>query len=162
MSAFVIHSRALLYMARLYSRTHHLALSLSYLICSYFTVFSLVRILTLIPPACSAPLEAWQGLAHVKDARLWPKPCSDFSAFARSLTRSLLTQNLCWRLHEPCVELSRTSDTLVSTRLCGASPRSHNSPCGSLPHWPSALLWTNGRPGGTGYDSGWVWRPWLC
>ena len=75
MSAFVICSRALLYTARLYSRTHRLALSLSYLICSYFAVFSSVQISTLIPPMCSAPLKAWQGSAHAKDARPCPKPC---------------------------------------------------------------------------------------
>ena len=152
MSAFVIRSRILLYTARLYSRTHRLALSLSYLICSYLAVFPLVRISTLIPPACSAPLEAWQGSAHVKDARLHPKPCSDFSAFTRSITCSLPTQNLCWRLREPCVELSHASDTLASTHLRGASPRSHFSPYGSLHLRPSALLWTNDQPGGTGHD----------
>ena len=150
---FVIRSLVLLYMACLYSRTHRLALSLSYLICSYLAVFPLVRISTLTPPACSAPLEAWQGSAHAKDAWPRPKPCSNFSAFARSLTRSLPTQNLRWRLREPCMELSRASDTLASTRLCGMSLRSHNSPYGSLHLRPSALLWTNDRPGGTGHDS---------
>ena len=32
------------------------------------------------------------------------------------------------------MELSHASDTLASTRLCGASLRSHFSPCGSLLH----------------------------
>ena len=137
-------------MACRYSRTHRLALLLSYLICSYFAVFSLVRILTLIPPACSTPLKAWQGSAHVKDARLCPKPCSDFSAFVQSLNSLASDPNLRWRLREPCVELSHMSDTLTLTRLCGTSPCSHNSPYGLLPHWPSASLWINDQPGGTG------------
>ena len=38
---FVIRSLVLLYTARLYSRTHRLALSLPYLVCRYFAVFSL-------------------------------------------------------------------------------------------------------------------------
>ena len=46
----------------------------------------------MIPPTCSAPLEAWQGSAYAEDAQLHPKPCSDFSAFAWSLTRLLPTQ----------------------------------------------------------------------
>ena len=148
MSTFVIRSRVLLYTARLYSRTHRLALSLPYLICSYFAVFSLVRITNMTPPACSAPLEAWQGSAHVKDAWLRPKPCSNFSAFMRSLTRSLPTQNLRWRLREPCVELSRASDTLASTRLCGASLRSHLAPaarCLIEPQDPPLNQWPTGR-----------------
>ena len=38
--------------------THRLVLLLSYLICSYFAVFSLVQILTImIPPTCFVPLE---------------------------------------------------------------------------------------------------------
>ena len=99
------------------------------------------------PPACSAPLEAQQGSAHAEDAQLRPKPCSDFSAFARSLTHSLSTPNLRWRLREPCVELSRASDTLASTRLCDMSPCSHNSPYGLLHLQPSAPLnqWPTGR-----------------
>ena len=128
-------------------------LSLSYLICSYFAVFSLVQISTImIPPACSAPLEAWQGLAHVKDTWPHPKPCSDFSAFTWRLTCLLPTQHLRWRLCKPCMELSCTLDTLASTHLCSASPHSHRSPYGSLPCWPSASPWTNDWPGGTGHD----------
>ena len=44
----------------------------------------------MIPPMCSAPLKAWQGSAHAKDAWLRPKPCSDFSTFVQTLTHSLL------------------------------------------------------------------------
>ena len=68
-----IRSLALLYTACPNSRTHCLTLSSLYLICSYFAVVPLVRISTLIPPAYSAPLEAQQGSAHVKDAQPRPK-----------------------------------------------------------------------------------------
>ena len=81
------------------------------------------------------------------------KPCSDFSASVRSLTCSLPTQNQCWRLRKPCMELSRALDTFTSTHLCGASPRSHDSPYGSLHLQPSASLWTHDRPGRTSHDT---------
>ena len=100
------------------------------------------------PPTCSTSFKAWQGLAHAGDTWLCPKPCSNFSAFTWSLTCLLLTPNLHWRLCEPCVELSHASDTLASTCLCGASPRSHDSPYGSLHLWPSVSplhRWTNDR-----------------
>ena len=112
----------------------------------------------MIPPACSAPLKAWQGLAHAEDAQLHPKPCSDFSTFTQSLTHSLPTQNLHWRLHEPCVELSCASDTLASTRLRGTSLCSHRSPCSLLSLWPSASLWAHDWPGGTSHDSEDQWE----
>ena len=153
-------------MALPHSQAHRLALSLSYLISRYFAVFSFssnikydtsCQLVTLIPPTCSAPLEAWQGSAHADDARLHLKPCSDFSTFVWSLTHLLPTQNLRWRLHEPCMELSHASDTLASTCLCSASLHSLRSPYGLLPCWPSvplsAPLWTNDRLGGTGHDT---------
>ena len=71
-----------------------------------------------------------------------------------SLTHSLLTQNLYWRLHKPCMQLSCISDTLASTRFCNVLLDSHYSPCGSLLLWPLAPQPFWWPAGGTSHDTG--------
>ena len=114
MSAFVIHSCVLLYMARLYSRTHRLALLLLYLICSYFTVFFLS---SNIKYNTSCVLRSSRSLTRLSS-------CKGCTTASKALLR---LQRFCVKLNslasDPKPVLVTTMTTLDSCR-----PKMHTKP----------------------------------